>query len=180
MIIYEKIATVNSGLERVGIVLEEKKKVCFVCMGNIVRSPLAEFLFMEHVREAGLEEKYAAGSAGTISYHTGEAPDPRMVRVAASRGKTYTHRARQFLLPDLDQYDLIMAMDRDNRSDLIGMTRSEQQRQKIHLLREFDPAGGKDVPDPYYDGQESFIEVYEMIDRSTRALLEALESGKLE
>jgi protein-tyrosine phosphatase len=148
-------------------------------MGNIVRSPVAEHLFMEHVKEAGVDEKYEASSAGTIGYHVGEPPDPRMVRIAASRGTSYSHQACQFTIPDLDRFDLIIVMDRENRGDVISLTRTPEQRAKIHLLREFDPKGGKDVPDPYYDGLDSFEEVYSMIDRSTKGLLSALENGKV-
>lgn len=158
--------------------LERKVKICFVCMGNIVRSPLAEHLFMEHARAAGVEDKYEATSAGTIGYHAGEPPDPRMVRIAAARGKTYTHAACQFTMADVDRFDLIIVMDRENRADIIGMTRTPEQRKIVRLLREFDPKGGKDVPDPYYGANEHFEEVYEIIDRSTKALLKALESGK--
>lgn len=134
---------------------------------------------MENAREAGVADKYEAYSAGTIGYHVGEPPDPRMVRVAAGHGKTYTHQAYQFIIPDLDRFDLIIVMDRENRGDVISLTRTPEQRAKVHLLREFDPKGGKDVPDPYYDGLDSFEEVYSMIDRSTKGLLNALENGKV-
>lgn len=161
--------------------MAEKKRILFVCLGNIIRSPLAEGLFTKHAREAGVEDKYDVDSAGTGSWHVGEPPDPRMVRVAARYGSNYSHVARQFQHGDFDDYDLILAMDADNRNNLLRMARTPEDKAKIHLLREFDPDGGPNqpVPDPYYGGIDGFDEVYKVVNRSTEGLLSALENGKL-
>lgn len=138
---------------------------------------MAEGLFIQQATQAGLADRYFADSAGTADYHVGEPPDARMRRVAARRGLIYDHRARQFQRYDLDRYDLILAMDRENRDDLFVLAQRPEQRVKIHLLREYDPEGGlgTSVPDPYYGGLDGFEDVYNIIERSVRGLLRTLE-----
>lgn len=161
--------------------MSEPTRILFVCLGNIVRSPLAENLFRHLAEEAGVGDRYVVDSAGTGSWHIGEAPDNRMVRVAAQRGLNYSGSARQIEPEDLHQFDLLIAMDRDNRAMLYSMARRTANRDKIHMLREFDPKGKPDseVPDPYYGGQEGFQKVYDIIERSCRNLLEKLENHEL-
>jgi protein-tyrosine phosphatase len=156
-------------------------RLCFVCLGNIVRSPLAEKLFIHLANQAGAGHKYQVDSAGTSSWHIGEAPDSRMRRVAARHGVAYNGRARQFQLRDFDRFDLILAMDQHNYAELVRMTGSEEQRNKIHLLREFDPEAGPGavVPDPYYGGIDGFENTYQVIERSCQGLLQVLEAGEL-
>lgn len=153
-------------------------KICFVCQGNIIRSPLAENMFRFLVEERGLAEKYHLDSAGTSAYHTGESPDRRMRQVAAEHGFEYSGRARQFRREDLDEFDLILVMDGNNRRILQGMARDSSQASKIKMMREFDPEGGpdRDVPDPYYGGLEGFEVTFQIVKRSCEGLLEALES----
>ncbi len=160
----------------------QPKRILFVCLGNIVRSPLAEAMFAHLAQEAGLAEKYQVDSAGTASYHIGESPDERMRRVAASEGLVYDHRARQFSPEDFENFDLIVAMDEDNRADLLRQARTAEQRSKIRLLREFDAQadGDSSVPDPYYGGIDGFRDVYQIVERSCRALLDGLEEGRVE
>ncbi|GAB4530933.1 MAG: low molecular weight protein-tyrosine-phosphatase [Anaerolineales bacterium] len=155
-----------------------KKRILFVCLGNIVRSPLAENMFRYLVQQAGVAHRYEVASAGTGSWHVGEPPDPRMVQAAARHGLHYGGRARQFSSQDFDAFDLILAMDMDNRAYLMSKARSNEHEAKIHLLREFDPQGGPmaSVPDPYYGGEDGFEEVYHMVERSCRGLLAALEA----
>ena len=146
-----------------------------------MRSPLAENLFLHLAEQQGVAHKYQADSAGTSSWHIGESPDTRMRRVAARHGLSYSGRARQFQESDLDRFDLILAMDRNNYAELLRQARSDQQRKKIRLLREFDSLGGPraEVPDPYYGGLDGFEETYQVVERSCRGLLDALEAGKL-
>lgn len=160
--------------------MTSRVSVSFVCLGNIVRSPLAEHLFLKKVKERGLAHEYEAGSAACGSWHVGEAPDARMRRVAARHGLVYDGRARQFKPSDFDRYDLVIAMDKDNRAHLLDLARSQKDRQKIRLLREFDPAGSpsSSVPDPYYGGIDGFEEVYQVIERSVEGLLDSLEKSK--
>lgn len=160
--------------------MTKKKRICFICHGNIVRSPLAQNMFTHLAKKAGVEHKYLVESGGTGGWHVGESPDPRMRRVAARYGLVYEGRARQFLRADFDRYDLIIAMDTENRDHLRSMARTPEEKAKIKLLREFDPDGGPNasVPDPYYGGMDGFEEVFHMVDRSTRGLLKALEKDE--
>jgi protein-tyrosine phosphatase len=157
-------------------------RICFVCLGNIVRSPLAENLFLQIAGEESDVKQFYVDSAGTGAWHIGESPDSRMRRVAACHGLIYDGKARQFQKNDFDRFDLILSMDTHNRTDLMRMAFTQEDRNKIHLLREFDPLGGDgvSVPDPYYGGIDGFEEVYQVIERSCRGLLRVLEDGHLE
>jgi protein-tyrosine phosphatase len=159
--------------------LPSKTRICFVCLGNIVRSPLAENLFRSLAEEAGVGDRYEVASAGTSGWHLDEPPDARMRKVAAARGLSYNGRASRFTRQDFDRFDLILAMDVSNREDLIDLAPDALARDKIRLLREFDPQGGPHapVPDPYYGGITGFEEVYQVVERSCWGLLEALRNG---
>jgi len=155
-------------------------RICFVCLGNIVRSPLAEGLFRHLAEERGVGDRYQVDSAGTSAFHAGEEPDPRMRKVARRKGMEYTGRSRQFQAEDFDRFDLIIAMDSDNRRQLLSLASSPEDREKIRMLREYDPLNGDDqgVPDPYYGGIQGFEKVYEIVRRSTENLLEQLEADE--
>lgn len=156
------------------------KRLLFVCLGNIIRSPLAEHLFLDQAQEAGVEDKYQVDSAGTAAYHIGEAPDPRMRSTASARGVNYSGRARQIQPEDFDNFDLILAMDRSNERELLALAGSTQRQGKVRLLREFDTVDGDaNVPDPYYGGSEGFEATYDIVERSVRGLLEQLEAGEV-
>jgi protein-tyrosine phosphatase len=148
-------------------------------MGNIIRSPLAENLFRRLVQEAGLDGKYELDSAGTGGWHAGESPDARMRRTASRHGLIYDGSARQVRLSDLKTFDLIVAMDEDNRRELRSMAMKPEQRRKIRLLRDYDSTAGPNasVPDPYYGGDEDFEETYRVVEAGVRGLLRTLESG---
>ncbi len=161
--------------------MPEPIRVLFVCLGNIVRSPLAETLFRLQVGQAGLGEKYEIDSAGTAAYHVGERPDARMRQVAAEHAVKHDGRARQVREEDFEDFDLIIAMDASNKSNLEKLTQSPQQVKKIHMMREFDPQveSDLDVPDPYYGGMNGFEFVFQMIERSTQELLRQMEEGEV-
>lgn len=157
--------------------LEKNMRICFVCLGNIVRSPLAENLFLHLAEEAGVADNYQVDSAGTSAYHAGESPDSRMRKVARAHGLVYDGRSRQFRRHDFQKFDLIIAMDTQNQQDLIRMAPTVEDRDKIALMRSYDFQGepNASVPDPYYGGVEGFEHVYDIVQRSCRGLLEALE-----
>jgi protein-tyrosine phosphatase len=159
--------------------LSDSTRICFVCLGNIVRSPLAESMFRHLAEQAGLGHKYEVDSAGTSGWHVGEEPDRRMRRVAAEHGFRYTGRSRQVIKRDFIEFDWIIAMDASNHADLAQLADSETARQKIRLMREFDPQGGPNapVPDPYYGGIDGFEEVFQIVQRACQGLLDALEQG---
>lgn len=156
--------------------------ICFVCLGNIVRSPLAENMFKHITEIKGVSEKYMVDSAGTSAWHVGESPDHRMRRVAAEHGLDYRGRSRQFVRKDYDRFDLIIAMDQENHRSLVQKARTPEHKAKLYLMREFDNMSGNQlsVPDPYYGGQEGFEAVYLIIERSCRGLLQALEKNELD
>lgn len=148
-------------------------RVCFVCLGNICRSPTAEAI-MEH--RLGFEEigvQVEVESAGTGSWHAGHPPDERARDEATRRGVPMGGTARQFEADDFARFDLVMAMDADNAAVLRALAPDDDARRKVHLLREFDPEaqGDLDVPDPYFGGQQGFADVFDMVDRSVIALI---------
>jgi protein-tyrosine phosphatase len=147
-------------------------------MGNIIRSPLAENMFRRLAEETGVQAKYEVDSAGTGAWHQGESPDPRMRRTAARHGLVYDGSARQIRLSDFDRFDLIVAMDTENRRELRARARRHEQARKIRLLRDFDPAAGPNasVPDPYYEEEDGFEATYRIVEAGVRGLLQALET----
>jgi protein-tyrosine phosphatase len=158
--------------------MNKKTRFLFVCLGNIVRSPLAEHLFRSYVEERFGPDHFEIDSAGTSAYHVGERPDPRMRRTAAGHGLVYDGIARQVARADLDHFDVIIAMDESNYAHLMAMATSEAQRDKIKLLGDFDPLDpGKAIPDPYYSGPEGFDHVYTVVDRSVRGLMDTVFSS---
>jgi protein-tyrosine phosphatase len=164
-----------------GVLLSEVTRICFVCLGNIVRSPLAENMFRHVARQAGLAHNYEVDSAGTSGWHVGEPPDRRMRQVASRHGFKYGGQARQVKQRDFEDFDLIIAMDSSNCSDLQRMANNDEQGAKIRLMREFDPQGGPHapVPDPYYGGIDGFEDVFQIVKRSCQGLLDALEAGEI-
>lgn len=153
---------------------DETISVLFICLGNICRSPLAEGVFGQQVSEAGLEDRFSIDSAGTGAYHAGEAPDSRSVAVAEEHGVPLAGLARQVTVQDMVGFDWIVAMDGSNRRSLLQI-RPSTDSGRIVLMRDFDPEDpGGDVPDPYYGGADGFEEVYQILDRSCRGLLDEL------
>jgi protein-tyrosine phosphatase len=155
-------------------------RVLFVCLGNICRSPLAEGLFRKAVDEAGLSDRFEIASAGTGPWHVGEAPDRRMRDTARRRGVSLDDlRGRQVKAPDLAYYDLVLAMDREVLHDTLYLDPTGDHSSRVRLFREFDPEPGDyQVPDPYYGGPQGFDEVYEMVERTAKALLERSVNGE--
>jgi protein-tyrosine phosphatase len=139
-------------------------RLCFVCLGNICRSPTAEAVMRQLVKQAGLERQIAIESAGTGDWHLGEARDHRSRATGQARGMPLTGVARQFTGIDFERYDHVLAMDAANRKALLAMAPDAQARAKVSLLRAFDPAvtGDADVPDPYYGGPDGFENVFDI------------------
>lgn len=147
-------------------------RVVFVCTGNICRSPSAEAVLRKLVQEAGLASQITVGSAGTGGWHIGDDADPRSQKALRARGYDLTHNARQFRASWFDEHELIIALDSSHATDLKHM----RPGAAVRMLREWDPEGQGDVPDPYYGGEAEFEEVLDMIERSSAGLLADLRA----
>lgn len=150
-----------------------KVKVLFVCMGNICRSPTAHGVFRHLVRESGLEGLVEIDSAGTHGYHVGAPPDDRAQETAMARGVDIGDlRARRAEPDDFIYYDYILAMDQENYHSLSRICPRGMQR-KLVLLMDYAPElRRREVPDPYYGGQQGFDQVFDMVEAAARGLLE--------
>ncbi|MCX3058528.1 low molecular weight protein-tyrosine-phosphatase [Streptomyces beihaiensis] len=155
-------------------------RVCFVCTGNICRSPMAEHVFHARVEEASLTACVEVDSAGTGGWHEGDAADPRTVRVLKEAGYTYDHTARQFHADWFARLDLVVALDSGHLHALRRMAPTPQDAAKVRLLRSYDPAAAPDdldVPDPYYGGTGSFDTCLEMVEAASDGLLDAVRTA---
>lgn len=148
-------------------------RVCFVCLGNICRSPTAEGVFQHRVAEAGLLDVIAIDSAGTAAYHAGERADARSRWEAERRGVDLGSIARQFVPADFRRFDYVLAMDRSNLRNLRGLKHAASFPGTLDLFRRFDPASADDaeVPDPYYGGPDGFADVFDLCDAAAVGLL---------
>ncbi|MER5201536.1 low molecular weight protein-tyrosine-phosphatase [Streptomyces sp. NPDC002825] len=153
-------------------------RVCFVCTGNICRSPMAEHVFRRRVEEAGLGELVVIDSAGTGGWHEGDGADPRTVAVLDENGYTSAHIARQFRSSWFPALDLVIALDEGHLRELRRLARTPEEAARIRLLRSYDPAAGSglDVPDPYYGGRAEFEECLEMVEAASEGLLAAVRT----
>lgn len=133
---------------------------------------------MRHlVEQAGLSDRIICDSAGTSGYHIGSPPDRRMTAAAKSRGIELQGRARQFQRTDLENFDLILAMDRENYQDILSLDPSGKYRDKVRLMCEFCTRHNvKEVPDPYYGGPEGFDRVIDLLLDACEGLLDRIVS----
>lgn len=179
----------------------QKIKVLFVCLGNICRSPLAEGIFKKKIAEKGIEQYFEVDSAGTGDYHIGKQPDERTLRNAEKNAVKISHSARQIATPDLSLFDYILAMDAENMEKINALAEADAQIDgKIFLMRDFEPGAhpgftkqeeqpftninslsensddiftpDRDVPDPYFGGEEGFQEVFNILDRTVENFLQ--------
>ena len=135
-----------------------------VCLGNICRSPLAHGIFEYLAHSSNLR----VDSAGTANYHTGAAPDPRSIAIAKKNGiDIRQQKARQFVVEDFDRFDHIFVMDNSNRTNVLALARSDQDRAKVRLL-----LGAEEVEDPYYGGTDGFSIVFDKIYHACEKILE--------
>ena len=147
-------------------------KILMVCLGNICRSPLAEGILLQKIKERNLPWK--VDSAGTSGWHQGELPDRRSIAVAKAHGIDITYqRSRQFTVADIEEFDLILAMDSSNYSNILSLTTTEQQKSKVKLILNYlYPNENRGVPDPYYEG--GFEQVYQMLAAACDIMIEKL------
>ncbi|MCG8391537.1 MAG: low molecular weight phosphotyrosine protein phosphatase [Pseudomonadales bacterium] len=149
--------------------------VLFVCLGNICRSPTAEVVFRQRVQAAGLEDRIRIDSAGTGDWHIGKAPDPRTRSAAQRRGyQMDSLRARQVSARDFDDFDVVLAMDDANLADLQAMRPAQFGGVLGRFLDYARHASVREVPDPYYGGEDGFDRVLDLIEDGAEGLLDSL------
>jgi len=139
-------------------------KILMICLGNICRSPLAEGIMQHLANKQGLN--WTVDSAGTGNWHVGDCPDHRSIKVAHGYGVDISKQVcRQFKVSDFDEFDLLLAMDRNNLSDVLRLARNNDDRAKVRLL-----LNDQEVPDPYYDANQ-FEPVYKLIENGCREII---------
>lgn len=160
---------------------QQPTKILFVCLGNICRSPTAEGIFASLITQSNLTASYHLDSAGTIGIHQGKKADPRMRETAHFRGYDLTSRSRQITIADLTDFDHILVMDEENRHDVLALTTTNAERNKITLMTDYctlphfqDLPG---VPDPYYGGAQGFQTVIDILEDSCSNLLTQLQKS---
>jgi protein-tyrosine phosphatase len=146
-------------------------RVLMVCLGNICRSPLAEGILASKTTQ----ESVIVDSAGTAGYHVGNPPDPRSVAVALENGiDISTQRCRRFRQSDFENFDYIFAMDRSNLSDLQALARNQEELSKLSLILNNSGMHTKEVPDPYYGGEDGFKKVFDLLDQACEGIKKQL------
>jgi protein-tyrosine phosphatase len=154
--------------------------ILFVCLGNICRSPTADAICDHHIEKLSLNKVLRCDSAGTSAYHVGEPPDKRSVSYALSQGvNAQDIRSRKIIFSDFDEFDLILAMDEQNYTNLQRM-KPANCRAQVKKLLDFSKANvGQDVPDPYYGGKEGFKLVFDLCNEAVENILNQFKTGKL-
>jgi protein-tyrosine phosphatase len=155
-------------------------RICFVCLGNICRSPAAEAVFLHLAEQAGLHVEVE--SAGTGPWHVGQPPHEGTLTEAARRGIPVDHVGQQFGPDDFARFDLVVAMDSGNVAELQEMAPDEESAAKVVRLGEFAPdvatTGVRDVPDPYGRPQPEFVTMFDQVETACRGLVEHLSSDR--
>lgn len=149
--------------------------ILFVCLGNICRSPLAEGIMIQAIRDKGLDNQIYVDSCGTSNYHIGDQPDHRTVKNASENNISLNHKARQFSVRDFETFHYILAMDSSNLGNIRQLDPERNHMNKVRLLRDFDiHQPGADVPDPYFGGEEGFQHVFDIVHRSVHEFIKYL------
>jgi protein-tyrosine phosphatase len=155
--------------------MNNKVSVLFVCMGNICRSPTAEAVFRHYVESAGMSEQILIDSAGTHDYHIGDKPDARAQRAAQQRGYDMSRlRGRQVGEDDFSSFDYVLAMDMANLSILQRITPPDSDTRARLFLEYARHHGEREVPDPYYGGEDGFERVLDMVEDAAQGLLQEI------
>lgn len=154
------------------------KRILFVCLGNICRSPTAEAVFKKHLSEAGMDQEISVDSCGTGAWHVGHSPDQRTIEAASNRGYDLSElRARKLVAEDFKRFDYILAMDTRNLADILKKSPSDFSG-KIQLFLDYAPQTNViEVPDPYYGGEQGFERVLDLVEQASKGLVKALKDA---
>lgn len=156
---------------------QKKYKVLFVCLGNICRSPAGEGIMKQLVASKGLHEQIEVDSAGTAGYHDGDLPDHRMRSHGKRRNYVFDSISRKFTVNDFDQFDIILAMDDSNYSNIMRLCPDLDSQKKVHRMIEFSQKYNYDhIPDPYYMGADGFELVLDLLEDACDGLIKHLET----
>lgn len=159
--------------------MKNKTSVLFVCMGNICRSPTAEGIFRHMIVEQNIAESFITDSAGTHAYHVGAPPDHRAQEIAESRGIDLSDlKGRKVTISDFDEFDYVLAMDKDNYAILNEMCPSSKKHQLKLFLDFAKDVKFDEVPDPYYGGTGGFEKVFDMLEQASTGLIEHIKLEK--
>lgn len=157
-------------------------RVTAVCLGNICRSPIAEAVLRDRIERAGLGDRVTVDSAGTGDWHIGHDADPRSQAILAQNGYELTHKARQITPSWMAELDIILVMDESNYTNVEAMIGESGYEPELHMMRSFDPEFSHlgnlhpdlNVPDPYFDKEDGFAQVLDMIERAADAFVAGL------
>ena len=153
------------------------KKILFVCLGNICRSPAAEGIFKQLIANEKLDGQFHIDSAGLLDYHEGENYDSRMIKHAAKRGFNLEGTSRPFLSEDFKKFDVIIAMDNEVFETILGLDIEKESVSKVFKMTDFCSKKDYDeVPDPYYLGADGFELVLDILEDACKGLLEKLKN----
>ena len=154
------------------------KKILFVCLGNICRSPAAEGIMRHIVELNGMGHLFQIDSAGIGGWHVGDLPDSRMRRHGERHGYNFTHRARKFSAADFDRFDCIVGMDEENIHDIMRKARNQQDREKVVCMADYLTHHPQHhvVPDPYYSDDHAFELVIQLLEDACQGLFNTLNN----
>lgn len=155
-------------------------KILMVCLGNICRSPLADGLLRDMLQKEGIENVFV-DSCGTSNHHEGELPDHRMMKTAKNHGVDISYlRSRPLNVDDLDEFDIIYAMDDSNRKNILKLPNASSNKHKIRIfLNELYPGENLEVPDPYFGGQQGFEHVYNLVKDNCEVIINKIKNNSL-
>lgn len=154
----------------------DMKRILFVCLGNICRSPSGEAVFNHIIKRENNSSDFFVDSAGTSAYHVGETADSRMIKHGARRGYQFNSRSRAFIRDDFNNFDYIIAMDSSNYKDILRLAPEENYKENVFMMTYFSNRyKGMDVPDPYYGGPDGFEEVLDILEESCLGLFNYLK-----
>lgn len=154
-------------------------KILMVCLGNICRSPLADGILRDMLQKEGLDH-IQVDSCGTSGHHEGETPDQRMMRTATAQGYDISYlRSRPLKDEDLNEFDIIYAMDESNKQNILKLPSAELNTHKIRIfLNELYPGKNMEVPDPYFGGQQGFEHVFNLVKENCEVIVKRLKSNR--